>query len=119
MAFKDFIAENRLIDLGFKGHPWTWSNHWDNTGKVRQRLDRCLSSSDWRLRFEGATCKHIDSFVLDHSLLMLDTELARLRKKKRFYFDKRWVQKEGIQQVVERAWNKAEQGTKMFKSLGK
>ena len=38
--FRDFIDQNSLIDIGFEGQPWTWSNHWDNEGEVRQRLDR-------------------------------------------------------------------------------
>nr|XP_027124324.1 uncharacterized protein LOC113741027 [Coffea arabica] len=115
MTFKDFIAENGLVDLGYEGHPWTWSNHWDNTGEVRQRLDRCLSSCEWSQKFEGTGCKHIESYASDHSLLLLDSEPDNKRKKKRFYFDKRWFQKDGIQQVIEKAWSKEEQGTKMFR----
>ena len=38
--FKDFIAENELVNIGFKGHPCTWSNNWDDEGEVRQCLDR-------------------------------------------------------------------------------
>ena len=50
---------------------------------------------------------------------MLDTEPDKRKKRKRFYFDKRWIQKEGIQQVIEKAWNKEEQGTKMFRVIRK
>ncbi|XP_071921713.1 uncharacterized protein [Coffea arabica] len=73
--FKEFIDQNSLIDIGFEGQPWTWSNHWDNEGEI-QTLER--------------------------------------KEKKRFYFDKRWLQREGVQQVVEKAWHKEEQGSRMF-----
>ena len=79
-AFKDFISDNSLVDIGFEGHPWTWSNHWDNEGEVRQRLDRCLSSYDWVQKFEAATCQHMESFASDHSLLILDTEPEKGKK---------------------------------------
>ncbi|XP_071926572.1 uncharacterized protein [Coffea arabica] len=56
-----------------------------------------------------------ESFAFDHSLLTLDTEPEKRKKKKRFYFDKRWTQKEGMHQVIEKAWNTEEQGTRMFR----
>ena len=95
--FRHFIELNRLVDIGFEGHPWTWSNHWDNEGEIRQRLDRALGSMDWFQDFESAKCHHIETLASDHSLLLLDTNPGIERKKKRFYFDKRWLQKEGIQ----------------------
>ncbi|XP_071940051.1 uncharacterized protein [Coffea arabica] len=71
--FKDFLAHNHLIDIGFEGHPWTWSNHWDNDGEVRQRLDRCLGSIEWYQTFDKASCQHIDTYASDHSILCLNT----------------------------------------------
>ena len=38
--FKDFIDQNNLVDIGYDGQPWTWSNHWNDEGEIRQRLDR-------------------------------------------------------------------------------
>ncbi|XP_027171528.1 uncharacterized protein LOC113771107 [Coffea eugenioides] len=113
--FKDFMNQNSLIDIGFEGQPWTWSNHWDNEGEVRQRLGRCLCSFEWFQDFEKARCQHIDTFTSNHYMLLLDTAPGKERKKKRFYFDKRWFQRERVQQVVEKAWHKEEQGSRMFK----
>ncbi|XP_071924940.1 uncharacterized protein [Coffea arabica] len=106
---------SRFLITGFDGHPWTWSNHWDNEGEVRQRLDRCLGSVEWFQEFERAKCQHIDTLASDHSILLLDTNPGMGRKKKRFYFDKRWLHKEGIQKVVEQAWNKEEHGIELLK----
>ena len=71
--FKDFMDQNSLIDIRFEGHPSTWSNHWDNEGEVRQRLDRCLCSFEWFQTFGKARCQHIDTYASDHSRLLLDT----------------------------------------------
>ncbi|XP_071916194.1 uncharacterized protein [Coffea arabica] len=30
MEFKNFIDQNNLIAISFEGHPWTWSNHWED-----------------------------------------------------------------------------------------
>ncbi|XP_071926048.1 uncharacterized protein [Coffea arabica] len=83
--FKDFIDHNNLIDLGFEGQPWTWSNHWEDEGEIRQ------------------------------SILCLDTEPDKEKRKKKFYFDKKWLQKKGVQQVVEQAWQIDKPGSRMFK----
>ncbi|XP_071925834.1 uncharacterized protein [Coffea arabica] len=80
--FRHFIELNRLVDIGFEGHPWTWSNHWDNEGEIRQRLDRALGSMDWFQDFESAKCHHIETLAFDHSLLLLDTNPGIERKKK-------------------------------------
>ena len=48
-------------------------------------------------------------------MLLLDTAPGKERKKKRLYFNKRWLQREGVQQVIEKAWNKEEQGSRVFK----
>lgn len=57
----------------------------------------------------------MDTFASDHHILLIETVPVTERKKQRFYFDKRWLQREGVQQMVERAWNKEEQGSRMFK----
>ncbi|XP_071914130.1 uncharacterized protein [Coffea arabica] len=117
--FKDFIDHTNLIDLGFEGQPWTWSNHWEDEGEIRQRLDRCLASYDWVQTFEKARCQHLDTYASDHSILCLDTEPDKEKRKKKFYFDKRWLQKKEVQQVVEQAWQIDEPGSRMFKVIKK
>ncbi|XP_027102957.1 uncharacterized protein [Coffea arabica] len=103
------------MDVGYKGHPWTWCNNWDGDGEIKQRLDRGLSSYPWMQTFERATCKHLDSFASDHSMLLFDTKPGPNRRKKRFYFDKRWLQREEINDVVKQGWDQEVEGTRMFK----
>lgn len=101
--FKQFIEDNQLIDLGFEGNPWTWRNKWES-GEIKQRLDRGLSSTGWQACFESPKCRHIDSLGSDHSMLLLDTIPEKKKRKKRFFFDKRWVQKEEARDIIKKAW---------------
>ena len=57
----------------------------------------------------------MDTYASDHSMLFLDIDPGKEKKKKRFYFDKRWLQREGVKQVVEGAWQKEEPSSRMFK----
>nr|XP_027123998.1 uncharacterized protein LOC113740655 [Coffea arabica] len=109
--FNNFINDNQLIDIGFEGNLWTWSNNWEDVGEVRERLNRGLCSIDWSLVFDKAKCKHVDTFASNHSMLMIDTR----KRKRRFYFDKRWLKREGIQDVIRNAWEKDCEGSRMFR----
>ena len=41
--------------------------------------------------------QHIETESSDHSSLMLSSDAEPIRKKKRFYFDRRWIESEGVQ----------------------
>ncbi|XP_027183762.1 uncharacterized protein LOC113782049 [Coffea eugenioides] len=58
--FNNFIFRKELVDIGFVGVPWTWSNTWDEEGEVKERLDRCLGSVGWMQLYENVTCEHIE-----------------------------------------------------------
>ena len=70
--FNSFIEYNNLVDLGFTGNPWTWSNNWDGEGEIRQRLDRGLSTINWSQYFDKAKCEHVETIGSDHNMLLID-----------------------------------------------
>ncbi|KAH7853263.1 hypothetical protein Vadar_000653 [Vaccinium darrowii] len=52
--FQNFVNGSHLIDLGYVGYPFTWSNKRSGRDNVRVRLDRFLASPTWRLRYPSA-----------------------------------------------------------------
>lgn len=46
--------------------------------------------------------KHVQKQALDHYLLVLDTNSQKAKEKRRFCFDKRWVSKLGIEEVIKK-----------------
>ncbi|XP_027096192.1 uncharacterized protein [Coffea arabica] len=117
--FKQFINGNHLLDIGFVGHPWTWSNNWEQGGDIKQRLDRGLCSYPWSQVYEKIHCTHIASYASDHSILLFDTMMNIGRRKKRFYFDKRWLKRDDIGEVVRSAWENEFNGSRMFQVVMK
>ena len=79
--FNNFIEHNGLIDIGFEGNPWTWSNHWSHEGEIKQRLDRALVSHDWSQIFDRTIVKHIEILGSDHSMLLIDSNPIQVKKK--------------------------------------
>ena len=52
-------------------------------------------------------------------MLIFDTKPCPTRKKKRFYFDKRWLQREEINDIIKQAWDQDDEGTRMFRVISK
>jgi exonuclease III len=71
--FHEFVNSFGLVDLGFTGNPFTWSNHRDGRHLIRQRLDCGMASSQWVHLFPSTSILHLPALSSDHSPLLLDT----------------------------------------------
>jgi len=49
--FNNMMNACGLMDLGFQGPLFTWSNKRKGLAKVQERLDRVLANSQWRMLF--------------------------------------------------------------------
>lgn len=83
------------------------------------RLDRFFEAAQWWLDHTTAIVKYVEKQSSDHSQLILDTKPEQGRKKTRFYFDKRWVNKPGVKEVVRQAWEAECEGYPMFQVASK
>jgi hypothetical protein len=45
-AFRSFVKQCGLFDLGFNGPAYTWTNKRFATNPIFERLDRCLVNAD-------------------------------------------------------------------------
>ena len=46
--FGSILDSCGLLDLGFRGYPFTWNNKRPGRANTRQRLDRVVSNIGWR-----------------------------------------------------------------------
>ncbi|CAN6691340.1 unnamed protein product [Malus baccata var. baccata] len=60
--FREFVAQNELMDLGFEAKP------------IQQRLDRGLATMEWQNLYPENTIRHVVLEGSDHALLFLSTE---------------------------------------------
>ncbi|XP_024190262.1 uncharacterized protein LOC112194247 [Rosa chinensis] len=60
-GLRDWVNRNGIIDIGFQVSTYTWTN-----GRIKERLDRGLCSSDWRIAFPEAFIKHLAKMKSDH-----------------------------------------------------
>ncbi|XLR56294.1 hypothetical protein S83_006966 [Arachis hypogaea] len=70
--FANWINSCGLIDLGFVGSRYTWRGpKWEGLDRVFKKLDRALSNSFWRTRFDEAKVEILARTNLDHHPLLI------------------------------------------------
>lgn len=62
---------------------------------------------------------HVEKQSSYQNLLFLDTKPVQRPMKTRFYFDKRWVKKTGIEDIVKTAWDSECDGSPMLRVASK
>ncbi|KAM0955247.1 hypothetical protein EV1_023409 [Malus domestica] len=122
--FREFVARNELMDLGYEGYPFTWRNNRES-GPIQQRLDRGLASLGWQNTYPDTKIRHMMLEGSDHAMLGLTTEKARIWKGKRFMYEERWSKQPECRDLVEREWQAKYNGSRGYrlseklKSLGR
>ncbi|EEF46527.1 conserved hypothetical protein [Ricinus communis] len=102
--FSDFVNRNELIDVGFKGTMYTWSNKQLGDKCVMERLDRALASLEWRCQFPNAQIIHEYMLGSDHHPLVLMEQAGSFSKKRLFRFEEKWKLRDRCKEVVEDCW---------------
>lgn len=100
-GLKDWIDRNALIDMGFIGSCFTWSNN-----RVKERLDRGFCSCSWRALFSEAFIQHLAKTKSDHCpiLLQLHSNVSINRNSSPFRFQAMWLSHENYADFIDSSW---------------
>ena len=74
-AFREYIDICKLMDLGFQGPKFTWTNkhpNWHNN--IKERLDRSLINAKWKSLFPQAELLHLPRTKSNHCPVLLNTK---------------------------------------------
>uniref|UniRef100_A0A803NH51 Reverse transcriptase domain-containing protein n=1 Tax=Cannabis sativa TaxID=3483 RepID=A0A803NH51_CANSA len=108
--FRRMVDRAGLIDLGFIGPPFTWSesNKQASVGlrQKRARLDRSLASMEWRILFPDAILNHLSASTSDRRPILLDTSGGYKGKHHPFRYENMWARDQRCYWVVKEAWAK-------------
>ncbi|KAK7251003.1 hypothetical protein RIF29_33854 [Crotalaria pallida] len=90
------MKDCNLVDLGFKGNPYTWARRRGDGTYIYERLDRFLACNLWKGFSKDIEVSHLSSPVSDHESILLSFEFAprerRLQgKSHRFFFETMWA----------------------------
>ncbi|KZV58610.1 hypothetical protein F511_11258 [Dorcoceras hygrometricum] len=97
--FNSFILESALMDAGFEGSSYTWSNR-----HIWKRLDRVFVSVNWTDHFDSIRVQHLPRTVSDHCPLLVSAPVFA-RGPTSFRFQSMWLHHPDFLQTVRLNWN--------------
>lgn len=97
--------------MGAIAPKFTWSNKREGQGHVKERLDRAMGNTEWRLKFPEANFYVLTVGTSDHSPIMFvpNTQVSKLPHPIRFH--DMWFEDEECEEVIRLKWIKNKNDT--------
>ena len=83
LLFKECLDKCNMIDIGFAGPRYTWTNRREIQALIQERIDRFFVNPQWCLLYPDAKVTHLPSYHSDHCPVLLEMQLGVSRGKKR------------------------------------
>lgn len=109
--FQNCILQTGLIDAGFSGNPFTWSNNRAGLARVWKRLDRIMVNADFQLVFPKLMVAHLERVCSDHAPLCVKFEDMVQSRRSIFTYQRMWADHPTFHTVVATAWSTAASGS--------
>lgn len=104
-CFNNFLLSSKLLDLGFEGPKFTWSNGRQNGHLIRTRIDRSHANNEWSSLFPNCKVFHLPRTHSDHCPLLLKTSPSYLQGEKPFRLEYFWLTHNSFIPLVSNIWN--------------
>ncbi|KAL0461270.1 UNVERIFIED_CONTAM: hypothetical protein Slati_0014600 [Sesamum latifolium] len=108
--FNDMVSDAGLIDAGFEGEPFTWTNK-----RIWKRLDRVLYSKEWAEILNNTRVIHLPRRLSDHHPLFIHAAKMENKKPSSFKFHNMWLKHDNFLDTVKRSWCSPIEGYGMYK----
>ncbi|KAL9243847.1 hypothetical protein vseg_017686 [Gypsophila vaccaria] len=107
-AFASWMECCGLVDMGFSGPRFTWSDSWDTGRRLMKRLDRAYANTTWRLVFPEALAINLPRRSSDHLPLLMkfeDRGGATYSRENRFKFEAAWQNHSDFKHCLAESWD--------------
>ncbi|XP_021823964.1 uncharacterized protein LOC110765197 [Prunus avium] len=113
-GFNKWFTENDMIDLGYSGPKFTWTNN-----RVFERLDRAVCNLNWMQMFPDANVLHIPRTKSDHCPIKICLQSRQISSPiaRPFRFEAMWMQHGNFKDFVTQKWGQIP-GSALDKSYG-
>jgi hypothetical protein len=119
--FRSCLEDCGLMDLGFSGPSFTWSNKQEGDALVRVRLDRAVANEEFTSRFEDVSVENIITTTSDHFAVIIRLQphsgtSSRRPVQSGFKFEAAWLRAPDYREMVENAWTSLSDGPRSLQS---
>ena len=105
-AYSNCMSFCNMVDLGFSGPIFTWTNRREVDGLIQTRIDRCWANPSWTLAYPEANVTHLPRISSDHYPLLLSlSRTSCCRAERPFRFEKMWLSHPDFPLIVDKAWD--------------
>ncbi|XP_024200296.1 uncharacterized protein LOC112203585 [Rosa chinensis] len=104
LKFRQTMASCGLIDMGFVGCRFTWSNKF-----TKERLDRGFQCEQWRRRFPYSRVITLNPSDSDHCPILVEVREEKKNSKrspKRFRFEEMWHGHYQCMDIIKQNWSR-------------
>ncbi|KAL9680031.1 hypothetical protein QQ045_017904 [Rhodiola kirilowii] len=109
-SFRETIEACGLVDLGYTGLPFTFSNRRSGLMETKARLDRAFSNIKWKTLFERYEVSHLITSSSDHLPLLVNfRKRISCVRRNLFRFEPMWLRHNDFRGFLEECWGKLEQ----------
>ncbi|KAL8525760.1 hypothetical protein ACS0TY_015120 [Phlomoides rotata] len=106
--FWDCLDRNNLLDMGYSGHAYTWSNNQSGLNNIQERLDRGVATESWMEAFPCYKVTHLTRFLSDHCHIMVEWRQTPVESGPLgacpFCFETMWLGEQRCSSIIEDAW---------------
>ena len=105
-AFRSFVKNCGLFDLGFSGPAFTWTNRRFSSKPLFQRLDRCLANTEWCSVYPNSNVFNMPLIYCfsDHAPILCSTDGAARKVKNFFKFENWWLKEPDFPAYAKSCW---------------
>ena len=109
-AFQEATADCALLDVGWRGVPFTWDNKREGVENIQVRLDRATCSTSFMQLFPETEVQHILTKESDHQALLVRVASALAdntsRPPRPFMYEAAWTRHADYEAMVTSAWDR-------------
>lgn len=95
LPFKQMISNCGMLEFSCSGNILSWVGK-RNQATMRCRLVRALGNANWHEKFAHSSVKYLRLWGSDHRPILATILSKPFKSKKKFKFDKRWLDSEDI-----------------------
>ncbi|OMO88470.1 reverse transcriptase [Corchorus capsularis] len=105
-SLNDALSSCDMIDIGFVGPRFTWSNKNPISTLILERIDRAWINSAWLDSFPESTLFHLPRICSDHCPILFSTNASNpVFEEKPFRFQPMWFSDSSFFDVVKSVWD--------------
>lgn len=102
--FQNMVQNCKLREIRYTGNCLSWTGVRENVW-VQCRLDRSFGNNEWFTLFPRSSMEYLELWASDHRPIRICFALENNNhSKRRFFFDKRMLSREGFEDLVRSSW---------------